>query len=303
MAYFGCVALVSVLGIALAMQLRPGFSHSVLELAGLEHEPVADPGSFYTQRVAPLFESRCAGCHGARLQKAQLRLDSFGAALRGGRHGAVIHPGDLKASELVTRINLPPSDDKAMPPSGKTPLTADEVTVIKLWIAQGASGTARLVRGAPRLVAEIKLPEIDARAVQKQRAPLAATVVQLQSRFPGIIAYESRSSADLEVDASLKGASFGDAGLAALAPLRGRLVRADFSGTAITDASAAGLAAMTSLRVLRLMNTKVTDTTIQALGSLKALRSLTVVGTAASETALAPLRRRGVAIYGGGDGP
>jgi len=299
--YFACVAVVTALGIGLAMQLRPAFAHTVRELVGLEREPKANPDSFYVLRVAPLLKSRCAGCHGARMEKAQLRLDSFGAVMRGGRHGAVIQPGNIKDSELFTRISLPSSDDKAMPPSGKTPLTADEVTVIRLWIAHGASGVQRSIPGAPRPVVQVKIPEPDMRVVQKQRALLSAAVRQLQGRFPGVIDYESRGSADLEVNASLMGAAFGDAALAALKPLTGRIVRADFSGTAITDASAPVLAAMTLLRVLRLMNTKVSDATIQAITPLKSLRSLTTDRTGVSEGVLAPLRRQGVTIYGGGD--
>jgi hypothetical protein len=299
--YLGCVTLITLLGTVLAMQLRPPFGHAVRQLIGLEREPKAATDSFYITRVAPLLDSRCASCHGGRMQKAQLRLDSFGAVLRGGRHGAVIQPGRVKGSELFTRISLPSSDDKAMPPSGKTPLTADELTVIKLWIAQGASGTQRVVAGAPKPTVEIKLPEFDPQAVQKQRAPLASALKQLQTRYSGVIEYESRSSADLQVNAALKGPSFGDADLAALAPLKARIMWADLSGTAVTDASAPLLAAMPSLRMLRLTNTKVTDATIQALAQAKALRSLTVAGTAASDKGLAPLRARGVIVYGGGD--
>jgi hypothetical protein len=296
--YFGCVALVTIFGVVLAMQLRPSFSHTVLELVGLEKEPQAKRDSFYALRVAPLFESRCTGCHGARMQKAQLRLDSFGGALRGGRHGAVIQPGNIKDSELFTRISLPSSDDRAMPPNGKTPLISDEVEVIKLWIAAGASGSQREIAGAPKLVAEVKIPEVDPKSVQRQRAALASAVMQLQGRLPGIIGYESRTSANLEVNASLAGVSFGDSELAALVPLQRRIVRADFSSTAITDASAPVLAAMTSLRTLRLTNTKVSDTTIWAITPLKTLRAVTAAGTGASEKSLEPLRRRGVVVYG-----
>jgi hypothetical protein len=45
LAYFASVAVVTVLGIGLAMQLRPAFSHTVLELVGLEREPQANPDS------------------------------------------------------------------------------------------------------------------------------------------------------------------------------------------------------------------------------------------------------------------
>src|ERR1700709_2481586 len=157
--YLGCVALVTVFGTVLATQLRPPFGHAVRQFVGLGTEPQANADSFYAVRVAPLLDSRCAGCHGARMQKAQLRLDSFAGLMRGSRHGAVIEPGRIKDSGLFTRISLPASDDKAMPPSGKTPLTADEVTVIRLWIAAGASGAQRVVAGAPKLVTEVKLPE------------------------------------------------------------------------------------------------------------------------------------------------
>ena len=136
--------------------------------------------------------------------------------MRGSRHGAVVQPGDARHSELFDRISLPPSDDKAMPPSGKTPLTDDEVTVIRLWIAAGASGTHQDDQGRAKTgAAGDHSRKAIRRWWQKQRAPLAAAVRQLQQRFPGVIDYESRSSADLEIDASLTGTRFGDAELGA----------------------------------------------------------------------------------------
>jgi hypothetical protein len=299
-AYGACVALLTALGLGVAAWAHPAFLHSSLQAMGLETVPKAAPGSFYVTRIAPLFETRCAGCHGETRAKGQLRLDSFAAVMRGGKDGAVIVPGDPKASELFRRISLPSSDDKAMPPSGKTPLTPDEVTVIKLWIAAGASGELRTIKGAPKPVLEVKIPETDPATVQRQRSPLAAALTQLQARFPGVIFYESRNSADLELDASLKGAAFGDADLAALMPLKARITRADFSGTSITDASAPALAAMTSLARLRLARTAVTDKTVEALVGLKALKSVSLVDTRASDAAR--LKARGVVVYGGGDG-
>jgi len=300
-AYAACVALVTALGLGIAAWAHPAFLHSSLQTLGLEKAPRAMPGFFYVTRIAPLFETRCISCHGPTRAKGQLRLDSFAAAMRGGKDGAVIIPGDPRASELFHRISLPVSDDKAMPPSGKPSLTADEVTVIRLWIVAGASGELRIIKGAPRPVLEVKIPESDPAAVQKQRAPLAAAVTKLQARFPGVIIYESRISADLEVDASLKGAAFGDADLAALMPLKTRITRADFSGTSITDASAPALAAMTALTRLRLARTQVTNKTIESLAGLKALKSVSLVDTKVSDAALAPLQQRGVLVYGGGN--
>jgi len=285
------------------MLVRPVFGHDVLQWTGLEAVPQAEAVSFYATRVAPLLEARCAACHGEKRQKSDLRLDSFAAVLRGGKDGAVIVPGDARSSELVTRISLPASDDRAMPPSGKTALTEDEKTVIRLWIAHGASGSLRDIPGAPKPVAEVELPKLDPAAVEKQRAPLAMQVARLQDRFPGVIAYEAQDSADLEINASLKGAGFGDADLRVLTPLAARIVRADLSATAVTDASVAVLAAMVKLRSLRLSGTKISDNGVHALEGAKALRSLAVADTAVTAAALAPLRARGVTVYGGGDGP
>lgn len=300
-AYAACVALVTALGLGIAAWVHPAFLHSSMQTLGVVKAPRAMPGSFYVTRIEPLFETRCISCHGNTRAKGQLRLDSFAAAILGGKDGAVAVPGDPRASEIFHRITLPASDDKAMPPSGKPPLTADEVTVIRLWIVAGASGELRTIKGAPKPVLEVKIPEYDPAMVRKQRAPLAASVTQLQARFPGVIIYESRNSADLEVDASLKGGAFGDADLAALIPLKARITRADFSGTSITDASAPLLAAMAALTKLRLARTQVTNKTVASLAGLKALKSVSLVDTKVSDAALAPLRQRSVAVYGGGN--
>lgn len=299
--YFACVALLTALGAGAVMLLRPGFAHSVCAALGLEKPQEAAVGSFYTVRVAPLFREYCSSCHGARRQKAQLRLDSFAAALRGGKHGAVIVPGDLKKSELMTRLLLPSTHDKAMPPSGKTAPVADEVKVIELWIAAGASGALPVaaIEGAPPPVLKIEFPELDEAAVAQARAPLAGMVSVLQKRFPGVLSYESRSSADLELNAALLGRAFGDEEFAALAPLYERIAWADLSGTSISDASAPALTACKRLRTLRLMNTRMGAPTAQALASLAALKSLAVTGSNMTGSQLSTLRSRDVKIYEG----
>ena len=302
-AYFGCVALLTLAGVGVAMLARPAFGHSLLQSMGLEAVPQAQAASFYSTRVAPLFDTHCISCHGDKREKASLRLDSYAALLRGGKDGTVIKPGDPKNSELFHRISLPASDERAMPPSGKTALTPDEVTVIRLWIAQGASGARRTIPGAPQLVSEVKIPQIDPGVTRKERALLSEPLRKLQAELPGVIAYQSRSSADMEVNASLLGPAFGDAQLQDLMPLQARIVRMDLSGTAVTDASAPLLAAMPALQVLRLGGTKITSVTITALAQSKSLKSLTIGDVQAGEGALAPLRHKHVAVYGGAGAP
>jgi len=285
------------------MALRPAFGHRMLELAGVEAMPVAAPGSLYAQRVAPLFTQHCINCHGENRQKDELRLDSYAFAMRGGRHGAVILPGNPKKSELLTRIALPAGDERAMPPEGKTALSPDEVTVVRLWIQAGASPAmpAAAVKGVPPLVAEVKFPELDPLAARQARAPLADEVKRLSARYPGLVNYESRNSADLELNAALAGKAFSDADFKEFLPLASRLQRIDLSGTAVTDASAETLARMTALTSLRLADTRTSGAILSGLAPLKSLKSLTVTGTAISKDALAPLAKRGVQIHGEGN--
>jgi mono/diheme cytochrome c family protein len=298
--YLAGVLLLTAAAAGAAMYLRPSFAHTVRSLTGLENPRQASSNSFYVARVAPVFDQHCAGCHGERTAKAQLRLDSFDAAMRGGKHGAVVLPGNARNSELYYRMTLPSEDDKAMPPSGKQPLTRDELAVVRLWILHGASGVtlASAIKDAPRLVPPVRIPDFDPDTVSRARASQAALVRQMQTRFPGVIAYESRDSANLEVNATLLGQGFGDGDLSALAPLAGAITRLDLSGTGITDASADLLARMDLLRQLRLLGTHATDEAVRRISDLPALTSL-AVGSSVTEGALFPLRKRKVVIYRG----
>lgn len=298
LAYVGGVLLLTACGIGAAMALRPGFAAMVRQMTGLEPVRVAAPGSFYAVRVAPLLDQHCVGCHGERAAKGQLRLDSFAAVWRGGRHGAVV--GDN--SELYRRITLPQTDEKAMPPDGKQPLSKDELTVIRLWLASGARGDvpAASVKDAPRLVLPVTIPQSDPQLVARQRAPLAAELARLQKSYPGMIAYESQDSANLDVSAVLAGKRFGDEDLRALLPLAARIVQLDLSGTAISDA--APFAMLKAVTRVRLRDTALSARVAPALESLPALKVLTVTGSAIPSQALDGLRRKGVTIHGDGDG-
>jgi uncharacterized membrane protein len=248
--------------------------------------------SFFAVRVQPVFAGHCYNCHGRSKQRSRLRLDSYEAVMRGGKHGAVVKAGNYQGSELFHRVTLPVSDDKAMPAEGKKPLSADEIKILQVWIAAGASPTlaADAIKDAPAsvspVVADVTFEEIDAAAVAKRRTPFAAAVAQLQKRFPNVLDYESRGSAELVLNVSLMGSKFGDEDMALLAPFAKQIVMADLSGTAITDRSANSIAGMKRLRVLRLMHTQITDATVQALSGLNQLESLNVFSTAVTPAAL-----------------
>jgi len=262
------------------------------------NSPNGGANTYYGARIQPLLNQHCTTCHRRSKHKSNLRLDSFDAMMRGGKHGPVIKAGEIKGSELLRRVTLPQSDDDFMPPDNRRPLSTTDVKIIERWIAAGASGTVGTDAlkdappiGATQSTAEAKFEEPDPATVAKERASLAPTVAELQKRFPNVLDYQSRASADLVVTASWMGTKFGDSEMAALGPLSERIVSADFTNTAITEKSASIIASMKHLRALRLMHTKIGDTTVQGLGSLDLLEALNIFETAVTPAALPTLAR------------
>lgn len=257
----------------------------------------ADPDTFYGARIQPIFATRCVTCHGPSKHRANLRLDSYGSLMRGGKDGPVVRAGNAQGSDLFRRITLPPGHDDFMPKEATRPLSVDQVKLIELWIGAGASDTLPVAAikdapvGSASAFAEVAFEEVDSAAVTKMRAGIAPAVAQLQKQFPNILDYESRGSSDLFLNASLLGSKFGDSDLAAFAPVAEHITVADFSRTAITDRSATAITAMKRLRVLRLMNTGITDTTLQRLNALDQLESLNVFGTRVTSATLPTIAR------------
>ncbi len=276
-------------------EFMPGGIRKVLRISVASRVTAASPdNTFYGARIQPIFAGHCVTCHGRDKHKSNLRLDNYGALMRGSKHGAVIKAGDLRRSELFRRITLSPTDDDFMPKQGKRPLSADEVKLIELWIVAGASNTLTVdaIKAAPASTvgaAEVTFERVDSVEVTRQRANLASTVAQLQKQYPNILDYESRASANLVLNASLLGDRFRDADLANLAAVVSQLVVADFSRTGITDHSAASIASMKRLRVLRLVHTQISDATVRALGGCEQLESLSVFGTQVTPASLATI--------------
>ena len=96
---------------------------------------VADDALF-TTRVWPLLERSCIKCHGPEKQKGELRLDSRGAALKGGETGPALVPGKPGESLMFRLVRHPDPDRDRMPPKEK--LHDAEIADLEKWIATGA---------------------------------------------------------------------------------------------------------------------------------------------------------------------
>ena len=246
----------------------------------------AGGSSFYAARIAPIFEAHCLVCHGPNKHKARLRLDSYAGALRGGKDGPVIKAGDLAASELFRRITLPSGSKDAMPADGKPPLTADEVQLVRLWIAAGASAIlgADAIAGAPA-------PRLPAAPLAPDYRPQRSLIAALEAELGLRLVPRSQNPTDGLI---LRTVSFpercDDATLARLAPVAPLIVEAELARTRVTDAGLKSLTAFVNLRSLDLSYTMVTAMGVRSLASLARLEALNLSGTAVGARSLGALR-------------
>ena len=92
----------------------------------------------YHKQIRPIFQARCQGCHQPAKPSGGFVMTVFDRLLQGGESGEVaIKPGDPGASHILAEIT-PVDGQAAMPKGGEKPLSAAEIELVRLWIAQGA---------------------------------------------------------------------------------------------------------------------------------------------------------------------
>lgn len=87
--------------------------------------------------IQPIFEERCASCHGDRKQKGDVRIDRRADLLMGGESGIPsLVPGNPAESYLLEMLRDP--DPEFRMPFEEDPLSEGQIALIEEWIAEGA---------------------------------------------------------------------------------------------------------------------------------------------------------------------
>lgn len=108
--------------------------------SGVNDSTSATPSSsLYHDIIEPIFEMKCISCHNDLKSKGGLSMKSYSHLVKAGTSNLPsITPGEPLKSEIYNRIILPIDHKDHMPPDGKTPMSADEIALIKYWIEQKA---------------------------------------------------------------------------------------------------------------------------------------------------------------------
>ncbi|MEO8269035.1 MAG: c-type cytochrome domain-containing protein, partial [Aureliella sp.] len=101
-------------------------------------DDVSQPQSIsYRGQVEPIFRTHCQGCHQPANAQGEFVMTDLAGLLSSGESGdAAVVPQNPETSYLLAQIT-PVDGVAAMPKKGK-PLNADEIELIRSWIAQGA---------------------------------------------------------------------------------------------------------------------------------------------------------------------
>ena len=121
-------------GLALVAHVHDWSAVSAVVVA---REAQAPPKVDFARDVQPIFRQHCVECHGPAQQMRGLRLDRRRDAMpnRVGANGSRIVPGNSSASPVYRRLTGE-GGVAQMPP--QNPLSAEQISLIKTWIDQGA---------------------------------------------------------------------------------------------------------------------------------------------------------------------
>ena len=262
--------------------------------------------------IQPVLQQKCCSCHNANKHKGDLRLDTPEGIAKGGKNGMVIKPGQPKDSPLLTRLHLPASDEKHMPPAGKPQLSDTETRLLEWWIEQGADMQATLASlPLPAdLAASFRKAEQNPVLAQPMKAPAAADLQRLKSLFVSVstlgtgspwlaVSFAGLPHPSAEHWSALKKVAEQTVDLdlshtdvqASVPGDCQHLIRLNLAYTPLGDEVAPGLSRLRYLESLNLTGTRVTDKTLEVLRGLPLLKQLYLWQTAISPAAIARLQQ------------
>jgi hypothetical protein len=99
----------------------------------------------YAADAKPILDVACAKCHGGEKAKAGVHMDSLEGVLHAGKRRKLVEPGNSNGSQLIKIVESiaaaakdPEGKTRALHKRGPKPLTAEQITLLKSWIDQGA---------------------------------------------------------------------------------------------------------------------------------------------------------------------
>jgi len=242
----------------------------------------ADP---YLDVVQPLLEQRCGTCHNDDKRNGGFSVGDYDSTLVGGDTGRAFVAGNVEASEALYRVSLPPDDEAFMPAEGKTPLTAQQVAILKWWVGAGTPRDTTVgAVGVPGDIEPLLAVQLGLAAAPQAAAPAtAAADARLVASLTAasLLARQlSQTDARLVVSPSAPGTPIAPPTLEALAAAAPEIVDLNLSGMSLDDAGLDVIGALPEATHLRLARNALTDAALEDLSASPHLAHLNLYGNA-----------------------
>lgn len=245
----------------------------------------------FADLVQPILENKCGSCHNSSKKKGKLSMESYIEITKGGKHGAVIKPGNPAASEIIKRVSLNPKDKKFMPSDGKPPLNAEETAIIKWWIEKAAGNN-------DKKMAELNVPEeikkytIAYLGIETDAASEYYNIIKIQTPSVGkevlnkyiqmgyVIKYLNMKPdlLDVTLPSSANNGKISDK-LKALLLVKNNIIWLNVSGNNVSDNEMEIIKQFKNLERLKLDKNPITDKGIVKLQGLSNLKSINLYDT------------------------
>ena len=109
-------------------------SLTLIALVPMARAITPEQTEFFEKKVRPVLADQCYKCHGPKKQKAELRVDSREAILKGSDVGPVVVPGKPEESSFIKSLRH--EGDSKMPEKADK-LPDDQIAALEEWVRMG----------------------------------------------------------------------------------------------------------------------------------------------------------------------
>ncbi|AZQ63111.1 hypothetical protein EI427_12940 [Flammeovirga pectinis] len=244
--------------------------------------------------VHPIISTKCKSCHNDEKKKGLLSFSSIESYLKGGKSGNLLVAGNPLKSDLFHRITLNEHDNDVMPPKGKTPLTPQEISILKFWIANANSSFDTLLSDM-EVTEDVLLAAQNVSGLYKEKkVKLANIELQVIDSLRNY-GFEIRELVvgSNSYDVSLQASSFNQKHinryLKKLVVIKNNVLWLSLENCGLSNDNLSYLGGFHQLQKLKIARNKIDDNGIHHLKGLKKLESINLYQTKITKVGLSKL--------------
>ena len=240
--------------------------------------------------IYPVFEEKCIACHNKKQAYGGLNMSKYENIIKGGNSGLGIQKGNPYKSLIYKRVSMSQNEANFMPPAG-TPLTFDQVAVLKWWIDNSAKLKTPLTKlrndkNIRSLVEEnYKLDLREKSYIETLNlAPIDENKLEVFKDEKYHWRFLDSEKSLLDVKFIGKKITRNDIEL--LSKLKNHIIWLNLSNCQLKDDLISFLPHFPNLTRLRVQKNKLTDKFITHIKDIKNLRELNIYGTQVTDASL-----------------